>query len=439
MSLTIQRVKVADILPLVDEYGNEFVSRDYDLEANKAYVSELAASFGESGEPDEPVKLVRDGDAYRIKAGNTRVRAMRELGTDECWAVIDDEDTVQSVLETVVRTNTKKKYEPVEESRFVQQLAMFGDDEYVGRVSMVGAENAGKLRRAREMAGDRAGQMSLDRMYALVEFEGYPELANRVMDADEDGWRADLDDARREKRMAEQETAFRAEAARLRIALVDERPEELRYIKAIREPDQISGAYMEAAVNNKGIIGRLVRTWGGCSIDLYGAPLDEDAEKAEEAERRRRVERLDGILDDIDESMLEWVRRTLDSKAAKPETVLKKMPALVATAERGFYNQWYVKEALNLFPECKGRGIGIADFAVGYESCRVENGRFSYQVLSGRPLMDHVRGRLRKYVDWVGLHVSDGWEPDEDQAGAMAALQAKLEDKAEEGAENGDE
>ena len=53
MAMKLERVKVADIKPLEDEYGNQFASRDYDLKANKEYVSELATSFDASGEPEE--------------------------------------------------------------------------------------------------------------------------------------------------------------------------------------------------------------------------------------------------------------------------------------------------------------------------------------------------------------------------------------------------
>ena len=80
MARVIERVKVADIYPLEDEYGNQYLSRDYDLEVNKEYVERLAESFGPDGEPDEEVKLIRDGDVFRIKAGNSRVRACILLG-----------------------------------------------------------------------------------------------------------------------------------------------------------------------------------------------------------------------------------------------------------------------------------------------------------------------------------------------------------------------
>ena len=73
MSLHIERVRVADVLPLVDEYGNEFLNRDYSLDVNKAYVAELAASF-KDGEPDETLAGVLKPDLLiekvkRLKGG----------------------------------------------------------------------------------------------------------------------------------------------------------------------------------------------------------------------------------------------------------------------------------------------------------------------------------------------------------------------------------
>lgn len=51
MTTTIETVKVEDIYPLEDEYGNDMATRDYSLEVNKEYVRELADSFGPGGTP----------------------------------------------------------------------------------------------------------------------------------------------------------------------------------------------------------------------------------------------------------------------------------------------------------------------------------------------------------------------------------------------------
>ena len=104
----IETVSIEDVFPYVDEYGNEFLSRDYSLRENQEYVHELARSMARRGVPDEPVTLARDGGVYRIVAGNSRVMAMRELGTKRFPAVILDDEDAQAAVETAVRTNTKK-------------------------------------------------------------------------------------------------------------------------------------------------------------------------------------------------------------------------------------------------------------------------------------------------------------------------------------------
>ena len=49
MSLELLRVRLDDIYPLEDVYGNLIASRDYSLQVNADYVARLAKSFGESG------------------------------------------------------------------------------------------------------------------------------------------------------------------------------------------------------------------------------------------------------------------------------------------------------------------------------------------------------------------------------------------------------
>lgn len=180
MGAVIETVSIEDVYPLVDEFGNDLATRDYSTKANQAYVEELARSMRAKGIPDEMVTLVRDGGIYRIKAGNSRVMAMRKLGTKAFPAIVEDESTEQAVLETVVRTNTKKKYEAVEESRFIRQLSMFGDDEYVSEVSGMEAENVAKVRRAVKVVQDAADDMSLLRLIAIGENADDPEAVEAL-------------------------------------------------------------------------------------------------------------------------------------------------------------------------------------------------------------------------------------------------------------------
>ena len=106
MGAVIETVNIEDVYPLVDALGNDLATRDDSTKENQAYVKELARSMRAKGIPDEMVTLVRDGGIYRVKAGNSRVMAMRELGTKTFPAIVEDESTEQAVIECVVRTNT---------------------------------------------------------------------------------------------------------------------------------------------------------------------------------------------------------------------------------------------------------------------------------------------------------------------------------------------
>lgn len=185
MATVIETVNIEDVFPLFDEYGNNLATRDYSLKENQAYVEELARSMRAKGIPDELPTLVRDGGIFRIKAGNSRIEAMRLLGTKSFPAIVEDESTEQAVLETVVRTNTKKKYEAVEESRFIRQLAMFGDDEYVSEVSGIEAEKVAKVRRAAQVVEDAADDMSLLRLMTIGEFADDPEAVEALTNCTE--------------------------------------------------------------------------------------------------------------------------------------------------------------------------------------------------------------------------------------------------------------
>ena len=214
MATVIETVNIEDVYPLVDEYGNDLATRDYSLKENQKYVEELARSMKSKGVPDEMVTLVRDGGIYRIKAGNSRVMAMRKLGTKKFPAIVEDESTEQAVIETVVRTNTKKKYTATEESRFVRQLALFGDDAYVSEVSGLEVEKVAKVRKAAAAVKDAADDMSLLRLITIGEFADDPEAVEALTNCSEREYKviAQRFSARRTKDNEAQELAEALEA-----------------------------------------------------------------------------------------------------------------------------------------------------------------------------------------------------------------------------------
>lgn len=267
--MQIERVNIDNVYPVEDEYGNQYLSRDYTLKANKDYVTQLAASFGDDGEPNEPPVLVRDGGIYRIKAGNSRIMAMRELGTKSFNAIIDDKDTPQSLVEAAIRTDTKKTYEQIERSRFEQQLYLFADDEYVSKTTGRSVDEVKKVRRTMQNVEDAAEDMTIERMIVLSEFEDDdPDAYKAIAYASEKDWRKIAEDARAAKANKERKTSlFEA----LRVAGIPEVTDVsgLRYRKYLWCASDIPVEILEGSVY------RLE----GSSIVLYSPVTNEEAEK----------------------------------------------------------------------------------------------------------------------------------------------------------------
>lgn len=432
---TFERVKVSSIWPIEDEYGNQYLSRDYSLQVNVDYVRELADSFGPDGEPEEAVTLVRDGDLFRIKAGNSRVMAMQLLGTEECWAVIDEDDTPQGLLETVVKTNVKKKYEPIEESGFVQQLALFGDDDYVGSVSGIGAERAAALRRGRKIAADKSGQMTLEHLEAIADFEGYPEWAQELSEAPEDKWRSIASNLRRRKDQAEAVSALEIACRNFKIKVVEEQPEGTRYAGRCENPENLERVYMEASVNNKSIVAVIARYWDSAAVELYGEALDADGEKAAAAERRKAHDLLETKCKAVDESVWEWVVEQFDN--CYENELPGAFRVLFERCMKKAHEQYWVKSTIDRF---KGEishiegDEGVFLFLLGYDHAQVKLASYLPDVLSSEdPKKHYCADRAREALKWVYLHEDDGWEPDKDMAKFLRDARKKLGDGKDKG------
>lgn len=249
---TIETVKIEDIYPLEDEYGNDMATRDYSLEVNKRYVEELAASFGPDGTPDELITLVRDDGIYRVKAGNSRVRAMELLGTKECQAIVEDidgeEDRAKAIVETVVRTNTKKKYEALEESSFVRQLHMFGDDQYVSEVSGIEVEKVARVRRAVELVDDAADDMSLLRLIAIGEFAEDEDAVESLTNCKEKDFQGIYDALVRRRKNQRRRDEIETAITEAGIELVEGRPEGYSYDSWFDKVDDVANLSTDAKV-----------------------------------------------------------------------------------------------------------------------------------------------------------------------------------------------
>lgn len=239
---TIETVSIDDVYPWEDEYGNQLLSRDYSTRENWRYVEELARSMRAKGVPEEPVQLSRDGGIYRIVSGNSRVRAMRLLGTTRFPAIVLDdaeaEEAVRRAIEATVRTNTKKKYEATELSGYVQQLAMFADDEYVADAAGIEPEQVAKIRRARRVVGEDGDGYTIERMCAIAEFADDEEAVDRLTRCPEREISANVGMLRSKRERAEKMGGLAEAIEAMRIPVVDD-VEGMRAVAVVSKPEGV--------------------------------------------------------------------------------------------------------------------------------------------------------------------------------------------------------
>lgn len=402
MTTTIETVKVEDIYPLEDEYGNDMATRDYSLEVNKEYVRELADSFGPDGTPDELITLVRDKGIYRVKAGNSRVRAMELLGTKECQAIVEDIDgeeaMAQAIVETVVRTNTKKKYEALEESSFVRQLHMFGDDAYVSEVSGIEVEKVARLRRAVEIVDDAADDMSLLRLIAIGEFADNEEDVEALTNCKESDFQRIYDGIVRRRENQRKCEEIEAALSGAGIELVEERPDGYAYDSWFDEVGDVANLSADAKVS---------RNSYGDYYNVYLPAGDDEVDPEEEA-KKEQIALRKARYEKASESRAAFVAAHVNDD----------MHDLVEKADCSPYS-WQVSEFAEEHDIALPKGIA--------------HSIASYLDLERRPFGwdGEFDGDTKRFMGLSEILKSYGYEPPQEEIDLCAEIEAYLESKKE--------
>lgn len=392
---TIETVSIEDVYPLVDEYGNDMASRDYSLKVNQDYVKRLARSMAQKGIPDEMVTLVRDGGIYRIKAGNSRVRAMRELGTKKFPAIVEDESTPQEVIETVIRTNTKKTYEPQEESCFVRQLALFASDEYVSEVTGIEADNVAKIRKAASIVEDSADDMSLLRLIAIGEFADDPEAVEELTNCKEREYPiiARRFEERRRKEEAAKELLAEFAARNIPIAQLKDCAG-LSLIANVNKASMIPDELPEGCV----AIGHHTPGF----YMLLAPKTEQNTEPEQNKSLQAKIEAMTTLYAEGTERRRAWLAEQLEM-----QTILPAMEQLVEINEHR--HAYRVKEFLEA-TEMTRLNVGPCEIIALFEKM---NGDGIHGILDNDGSL-HTRA-CQSYTRLLSAMEYDGYEPSEDE------------------------
>lgn len=421
MTLRMETVRLEDVHPIRDEYGNEYTSRDYSAKANKQYVQELADSMRAKGEPDEPITLIQDGGIYYIKAGRSRYEAMRLLGTERCQAIIDEDDTAQSVLETVIRTDTKKKYEAVEESRFVQQLTMFGDDEYVSDVTGIEPEKVAKIRRARVVVDEAGDDMTIDRLFLVDEFSDDPEAVKRLTNCKESEAAQLAERLRRERETRQRQAAFEAALGLQRVPAVKDRQglQGLAYYVMAPNPAEVADCLPPEWED-----GQVVAYLAGNRCEIYVDPkLAGGGETEEQAAMRQQADAYREAIRAMDAEREAWFLANLE--AGRP------MPNIEREAAANLWDTPTARSVIAGLPDGAKAAVkncrpSALDILIGYYNGLARSGVYFVRGIVSGEIEEHMRPNAGLYLDTLTLHQADGWDPGDGRA--IVARISKLVD-----------
>lgn len=395
---TIETVSIDDVYPWEDEYGNQFLSRDYSTRENQRYVEELARSMRAKGVPDEMVQLSRDGGIYRIVSGNSRVRAMRLLGTTRFPAIVLDdaeaEEAVRRAVEATVRTNTKKKYEATELSGYVQQLAMFADDEYVADAAGIEPEQVAKIRRARKVVGEDGDGYTIERMCAIAEFADDEEAVDRLTRCPEREISANVGMLRSKRERAEKMGGLAEALANMGIPVVGG-VDGMRAIAVVSKPESVPAELPEGTVATPLAVPGFMALYAPAEADVAEEELRAERDAANREAWREQYRRGS-------QRRMAWVCRAIED-----EKKLKTLDQYVLARQNRFTDG-----AVRRFVEETGI-VGVPIGMVERISAFMELNDLSFGIHAWD---GSTPERLcRKYVNLIEALEDEGYEPDVDE------------------------
>ena len=395
---TIETVSIDDVYPWEDEYGNHILERDFSTKENQRYVEDLARSMRPKGVPDQMVQLSRDGGIYRILDGNSRVRAMRLLGTSRFPAIVLEDVTPDEArrraVEATVRTNTKKKYEATELSGYVQQLAMFADDEYVADAAGIEPEQVAKIRRARKVVGEDGDGYTIERMCAIAEFADDEEAVDRLTRCPEREISANVGMLRSKRERAEKMGGLAEALAGMGIPVVKD-VDGMRAVAVVSKPESVPAELPEGTVATPHAVPGFMALYAPAEADVAEEELRAERDAANREAWREQYRRGS-------QRRKAWVCR-----ASEDERKLKALDQYVLARQNRFTDG-----AVRRFVEetgVVGVPIGMVERISAF--MELDASDFGIHAYDGS-----TPERLcRKYVNLIEALEDEGYEPDVDE------------------------
>lgn len=402
-----ERIAVADMLPDKKNPRKKF-------EGIKELADSFAITPGRPGEPFNPPIVVQDGTKYRIVEGHRRHKAMKRLKTETCLAIIAEDFDEANTLAVMLATDEKQKLTDVEKSQGVQTMLITGvDPTVVEKAAYLPKGSAKKVKAAMDAAGDGAEQMSMERLFAIAEFEGDEEAVKELSECSEGQWQAVVDGIRKRHEREALVSALSEVLAKHGVEIVESRPDGYTCTGFFTGPERLD-EYLQGIEDVKSAKAK-IDDYYRVDVNVY-LPAAEPEIDPEEEKRKEERERHASSYQDGARRRMAWVA----SKIARPTDELPNICAEVEAGEERFDWQWNrVFDYLDAEADIPAGPSEIVMNVFGLEN--VSHGLYRYYMND-----DYDNEACAEYVHLIDLLKSDGYEPDETEAAMYEEARAVL-------------
>lgn len=404
-----ERIAVADMLPDKKNPRKQY-------EGIKELADSFAITPGRPGEPFNPPIVVQDGSKYRIVEGHRRHKAMKRLKTETCLAIVAEDFDEANTMAVMLATDEKQKLTDVEKSQGVQTMLLTGvDPTVVEKAAYLPKGSAKKIKKAMDVAGDGSEQMSMERLYAIAEFEGDEEAVEKLSECLEKDLAATVASIKN-KRMRERAVSeFASLLEEKGVEIVESWPDGYDYGLSIRDMEALEEYLAETDVT---AAKAKIESFQYSPVAVYVyLPAKEKEIDPEVLMRKEERDRHIAAYDEGKKRRMAWVAQ----KVARPSDELPRISEEVEADEGRFNYQWNgVFECIGDEADVPAGPSEIIKYMFDLESPNW--GLYWYYSND-----EYEPSACGSFVHVIDLLKSEGYEPDESEAAMYEEAKAVLD------------
>lgn len=412
-----ERIALADILPDKNNPRKKFEG-----------IKELADTFsltpGRPGEPFNPPIVIQDGSKYRIVDGHRRHKAMKRLKTETCLVFVAEDFEEASSMLMMLATDEKQRLTDVEKSKGLQGMLATGVDPVeVEKVGYLPKGSAKKIKKAMELA-EGTEQMSLERMFAIAEFDGDDEAVRKLSECAEKELGEAVANIRKKREREEAKAAFAAVVEKHGAESVDTYPSGYEFAQRFKDPAELAEYLAECEEAGEAKVKISDYLYSPVDVIVY-LPAKEKEIDPEEEKLKEERDRHIAVYRQGAERRMAWIVQ----KLARPTDELPRISEEVEADEERFDWQWH-----GVF-ECIGdeADVPAGPSEIIWHMWSLES--YNYGLYFYCSNDEYEPSACDNFAHIIELLKSEGYEPDESEAAMYEEAKAVIETEEDEEAD----